>query len=162
MGGSFQQWGNHSLLCLLTVSWNCPGTSGCVIQLADWGSGFSWIWLVILDSFDFNQFIYALGLCHFFQKLCPAPFPPVSCSFPEPRLVPQLCLYNLLEGQPENSWPLGGKYCIISNPSRYSGLHQISTPLSWNIWSDQFVLKPLTNYQDPGPLQATLLNLTYY
>ena len=58
----------------------------------------------------------------FFQKLCPAPFPPVSCSFHEPCLGPQCCLYNLLEGQPENSWPLGGKYCIISNPSRYSGL----------------------------------------
>jgi len=59
----------------------------------------------------------------FFQKLCPARFPPVSCSFPEPCPGPQCCLYNLLEGQPENSWPLRGKYCIISNPSRYSGLH---------------------------------------
>ena len=59
----------------------------------------------------------------FFQKLCPAPFPPVSCSFPELYPGPQCCLYNLLEGQPENSWPLGGKYCIIFNPSRYSGLH---------------------------------------
>ena len=59
----------------------------------------------------------------FFQKLCPAPFPPVSCSFPEPHLGPQCCLYNLLEGQPENSWPLGAKYCIIFNPSWYSGLH---------------------------------------
>ena len=58
----------------------------------------------------------------FFQKLCPAPFPPVSRSFLE-MFVPQCCLYNLLEGQPENNWPLGGKYCIISNPSRYSGLH---------------------------------------
>ena len=59
----------------------------------------------------------------FFQKLWPAPFPPVPCSFPEPRLGQQCCLYNLLEGQPENSWPLGRKYCIIFNPSRYSGLH---------------------------------------
>ena len=58
-----------------------------------------------------------------FQTLCPAPFPPVSSSFPEPRPSPQCCLYNLLDGQPENSWPLGGKYCIISTPSRYSGLH---------------------------------------
>ena len=58
----------------------------------------------------------------FFQKLCPALFPPVSCSFPEPHLGPQCCLYNLLEGQRENNWPLGGKYCIISSPSRYSGL----------------------------------------
>ena len=59
----------------------------------------------------------------FFQRLCSAPFPPVSCSFPEPCPGPWCCLYNLLEGQSENSWPLGGKYCIISNPSRYSGLH---------------------------------------
>ena len=58
-----------------------------------------------------------------FQKLCPGPFPSVSYSFPEPLTRPQCCLYNLLEGQPVNSWPLGGKYCIISNPSRYSGLH---------------------------------------
>ena len=49
----------------------------------------------------------------FFQKLCPTPFPPVSCSFPEPCPGPQCCLYTILEGQPENSWPLGGKYCII-------------------------------------------------
>ena len=79
----------------------------------------------ILDPFDSNQFM--LCLCpwamSFFQKLCPGPFPPVSCSFPEPLTGPQCCLYNLLEGQPENSWPLGGKYCIISNPSRDSGLH---------------------------------------
>ena len=59
----------------------------------------------------------------FFQKLCPDPFPSVSCCFPEPRLGPQCCLYSLLDGQPENSWSLGGKYCIISNPSRESGLH---------------------------------------
>ena len=59
----------------------------------------------------------------FFQRLGPAPFPPVSWSFPEPHLGPQRCLYNLLEGQEENSWLLGGKYCIISKPSRYSGLH---------------------------------------
>ena len=59
----------------------------------------------------------------FFQKLCTAPFPPVSCSFPEPTPGPQCGLYNLLEGQPENSWPLGDKCCIISNPSRYPGLY---------------------------------------
>ena len=59
----------------------------------------------------------------FFQKLCPAPFPPVSCSFPEARPGSQCCVYNLLEEQPENSWPTGRKCCIISNPSRYSGLH---------------------------------------
>ena len=51
----------------------------------------------------------------FFQKLCPALFPPVSCSFPEPFPGPQCCLYNLLDGQPENSCPLGGKYCITQS-----------------------------------------------
>ena len=45
----------------------------------------------------------------FFQKLGPAPFPPVSCSFPEPHLGPKCCLYNILEWQLENSRPLGGK-----------------------------------------------------
>ena len=59
----------------------------------------------------------------FFQKLYPTSFPPVSCSFPEPCPGLQCCLYNLLEGQPENSWPLGEKCCIISNLFRYSGLH---------------------------------------
>ena len=57
------------------------------------------------------------------SKVVPASFPPVSCSFPEPHPGTQGCLYNLLEGQPENSWPLGGEYCITSNPSRCSGLH---------------------------------------
>ena len=59
----------------------------------------------------------------FFQKLCPSPFLPVSCSFTKPRPGPQCCFYNLLEEQPENSWPLGEKYCIIASPSRYTGLH---------------------------------------
>ena len=30
-GGDFQELGRHSLLGLLTVSWHCLGTSGCVI-----------------------------------------------------------------------------------------------------------------------------------
>ena len=59
------------------------------------------------------------------SKVVPCPL--LSCfhepAFPEPCLDPQCCLYNLLEGQPENSWPLGEKYCIISNLSRYSDLH---------------------------------------
>ena len=58
-----------------------------------------------------------------FQKLCLAPLPPVSCSFPEPHSGPQYCLYNLLEGQPENSWPLGERCRIIPNPSRLSHFH---------------------------------------
>ena len=59
----------------------------------------------------------------FFQKFCPTCFPVGSCSFLEPCPGPQSCLYNLMKGQPENSRPLGEKYCIISNPSRHSGLH---------------------------------------
>ena len=58
-----------------------------------------------------------------FKKLGPAPFPPVLCYFPEPLLGSQCCLSNLLQGQPENSWPLGEKYRIKSNLSRHSGLH---------------------------------------
>ena len=93
------------------------------LWLTDWGLRFTWIWLVILDTTDFSRCTLCPCAMWFFQRLCPAPFPPVSCSFPEPRPGPQGYLYNLLEGQPENSWPLGGKYCIISSPSRYSGLH---------------------------------------
>ena len=79
--------------------------------------------VLILDPFDFNLFILCLWAMSLFQKLCSAPFLPVSFSFPEPLPGPQFCLYKLLEGQPENSWTLGGKYYIISNPSRYWGLH---------------------------------------
>ena len=59
------------------------------------------------------------------SKVGPAPFPPASCSFPEHHPGPQCCLYNLLEGQLESSWPLGAgvEYCIIPNPSRDLGLH---------------------------------------
>ena len=71
----------------------------------------------------FNLFMLCPWAMSFFQMLCPAPFPPASSSFPKPCPGQQCCLYNLLGGQPEYRWPLGGKYCIISNPSRYSGLH---------------------------------------
>ena len=56
------------------------------------------------------------------SKSIPWAMPP-SLLFHALFLSPQSCFYNLLEGQPGNSWPLGGKYCIIANPSRYSGLH---------------------------------------
>ena len=77
----------------------------------------SWTHFILISLY------YALGLCYSFKRCAPTPFLPISCSFPEPCLGPQCFLYNLLEGQPENSWLLGGKYCIIINPSRYSGLH---------------------------------------
>ena len=125
MGGSFQQLGNHPLLGLLTVPWNrvlTPLGVSFSLQIED--QGLVEIDLsVILDPIDFNQFMLCPWAVSFFPKLCPALFPPVSCSFPEPCPGPHCCLYNLMEGQPENSWPLGGKYCRIANPSRYAGLH---------------------------------------
>ena len=39
----------------------------------------------------------------FFQRLCSAPFPPVSCSFPELHPDPQGCLCYLLQREPEDS-----------------------------------------------------------
>ena len=107
---------------------------------------------VILDPSDFNWFMLCPWAMSFFQKLCPALFPPVLCSFPKPCPGPQCCLYNLLEGQPEYSWPLGGKYCIISNPSSYSGLHlpcflqhvqqqHLSVKLLWWVTGTQCLLE---------------------
>ena len=120
-------WGiTHSL-----VFWQCLGTVlalGVSFSLV-LRSRFSWIWLVILDPSDFNQFMLCPWAMSFFQKLCSAPFPPVSCSSPEPLPVPQCCLYNLLEWQPENSWPLWKKCWMPARipsvggiPSRASGL----------------------------------------
>ena len=57
------------------------------------------------------------------SKVVPCPLPSFFMLFPEPHPDPQCCLYNLLEGQPENSWSLGEKCYIISNLSRYSSLH---------------------------------------
>ena len=79
----------------------------------------------ILNPFDFNQFMICPWAMSFFQKPHPTSFHSVSCSLLEPHLGPQCCLYNLLEGQLESSWPLGAgvEYCIIPNPSRDLGLH---------------------------------------
>ena len=121
VGGSFQRT-THS-----SVFWQCLGTvqvpQGVSLSLQVEDQGLVDIWLVILDPFNFNWFMLCPWAMSFFQKSCPAPFPPVSCSSPEPHPGPQCCLYNLLKGQPENSWTLGEKYCIVSNPSTYSGLH---------------------------------------
>ena len=57
----------------------------------------------------------------FFQRLYSVPFPPVSCSFPEPLPDPQ-GFYNLLERQPENSWPWEGNTLFNiqpPNPTQY-------------------------------------------
>ena len=83
-----------------------------------------WIALsAIFDPFDFNPYMLCPWPMLFFQNLSPAPICHVSWSFCEPHPGPQCCFYNLLAGQPENSWPLGQKYYIIFNSSRYSGLH---------------------------------------
>ena len=39
---------------------------------------------VIFHPFGFNQFVLSPWAMSFFQKLCPATFLPVSCSYPEP------------------------------------------------------------------------------
>ena len=105
MGGSFQQLGNHPLLGFLIVPWNCHDTPLGVsfsLQIEDQGL-VEFDLSAISGPFDFNVFMLYHWAMSFFQKLSPVPFPPVSCSFPEPHPVPQCCLYNLMEGQPENS-----------------------------------------------------------
>ena len=77
----------------------------------------SWTHLILIGL------CYALGLCHSFKSCALSPSLLFHTFSPDPCLGPQCCLYNLTEGQPENNWPLGRKYCMISNPSRYSGLH---------------------------------------
>ena len=104
----------------------------------------SWTHLILIGL------CYALGLCHSFKSCALPPSLLFHDLFLSPLQAhnvastifwrdnqktagpwerktvqypsPQCCLYDL-EGQPENSWPLRGKYCIISNPSRYSALH---------------------------------------
>ena len=122
MGGSSQPLGNHPLLLLLTVPWNCPGTSGMSFSLQIEDQNFvefdlsSWTHLILIGL------CYALGLCHFCK----------SCALPPSILFPALFLSpvrahnvasTILRRDSENIWPLGEKYYIISNPSRYSGLH---------------------------------------
>ena len=76
----------------------------------------SWTHLILISL------CYALGLCHTFKN-CALPASLLFHALPEPCPGLQCCFYNFLDGQPENSRPLGEKYCIISNPSRYSRLH---------------------------------------
>ena len=71
-----------------------------------------------MDPFDFNWFMLCSWAMSFFQKLCPAPFPPVLCSSPEPCQAHNVAFtINLRDNQ--DSWPLGKKCCILSNLSRY-------------------------------------------
>ena len=63
-------------------------------------------------------------LCYvILSKVVPCPLPSFFMLFFW-ALSRSICfLYNLLEGQPEDSWPLEGKCCKISNPTRYLGFH---------------------------------------
>ena len=75
-GRDFQDMGHCPLLGLLTVPWNCQGTSGRVISLADWGSKSSLVCILVL--FDSN-WLYVVFLGYvILPKLCPALFPPVT------------------------------------------------------------------------------------
>ena len=101
-------WGiTHSSISF-TVPWSCPATSGCVCWLIDWGLN-TLILLFSLDPVGFNWFTLSLCAMSFFQRLCSAPFAPVSCSFPEPHLGLQCCLYNLLGENQKIDGPWEGK-----------------------------------------------------
>ena len=66
-------WGTAQPLGLLTVPWNCHGTPGCVISLADWGLVLS----AILVPFHSNWF-YVVSLDYIIlSNVVPCPFP--SC-----------------------------------------------------------------------------------
>ena len=79
-GRDFQDLSHRPLLGLLTVPWNCHGTSGCVISLADQDQGL--VFSAILVPFDSNWFMLCPWATSFFQKLCPAPFPAVTGTQP--------------------------------------------------------------------------------
>ena len=105
------EWVEHSNNWGTTHFWQCLGTVlaplvvSFSLQTEDQGL------VEFYLSSDFNWFLLCPWAMSFFQKLGPAPFTAIPCSFPEPVLGPQCCLYNLLEGQLENSRPLGEKYC---------------------------------------------------
>ena len=69
-------WAAAPLLGHLTVTWNCHGTSGCVIYflIQDQGLVLSALWV----PFDSRWFMLCPWAMPFFQKLCPAPFPLVT------------------------------------------------------------------------------------
>ena len=76
-GGDFQDLGHCPFLDLLTVPWNCHGTSGCVISLVTEDQDL--VLSAIKVPFDSNQFMLCPWVMLFFLKLCPVPFPPLQC-----------------------------------------------------------------------------------
>ena len=99
-----------------------------------------------MDPIDFNWFTLYPCAMSFFQSLCSASFPPVSCSFPEPHPDPQGCLYNVLKRQTENSWPWREILYNIQppNPTQYWS--------HWRSWG-----RP--NSSLGGPRRSSRLNL---
>ena len=61
------------------MPWNCHGTSGCVISLVIEDQDL--VLSAIMVPFDSNQFMLCPWVMSFFQKLWPAPFPPVTVGF---------------------------------------------------------------------------------
>ena len=70
-----------------------------------------------------KQKLFLLTLSEFYSFLCNLHLVHTFIISLAMLILVYLLIYNLLKGQPENSWTLGGKYCIVSNPSTYSGLH---------------------------------------
>ena len=66
---------------------------------------------------------YALGLCHSVKSCALLPSLLFHALFLSPVQAHSVASTIFWRDNLENSWPLGGKYCVISNPLRYSGLH---------------------------------------
>ena len=85
-GGDFQELGHHPLFDTYGGPWNCHGSVGvsvsllmCYNELYTEAQGLVEVDLsAILDPFGTNQFMSCPQAMSFFQRLCPAPFPPVS------------------------------------------------------------------------------------
>ena len=95
-----RNWTTAHFLVFDSQPWNCHGTSVCAIQLA---GVLLWAYTehqgpaevnssAILGPFDSSQFMLCPWPKSFFQKLCPAPFPPVMftscCSVTQSSLTP--------------------------------------------------------------------------
>ena len=89
-----------------------------------------------------------LGYAIFFKN-CALPLSLLFHAYFLSCLGPQCCLYNLLEGQPESIWPLGEKHCIISNPSRYSGLYLPC--FLQHVWQQHLSVNRLRQWQAQMP-----------
>ena len=126
------------------MPWNFPGPSLCHLapQTEDQG-------LLVFDLPSWTHLIlislcYALGLCQSF-KSCALLFH----ALPEPCPGPQCCLYNFLEGQPENSWPLGEKYIYHPIPLDIQGF---TFHVSYNMCNNGISVNPLGQVTGTQPL----------